>query len=75
MFETVITIFFLLSSVMFIVILFKGKALHPMNFIFLFWLLPVYLSSLHLSYFQKAEWCDKMQITILLSFIFYMLHL
>ena len=70
MFETLITIFFLLSSVMFIITLFKGKALHPMNFIFLFWLLPVYLSSLHLSYFQDAEWCDNMKITILLSFIF-----
>jgi len=70
MFHYLVTITFFLSFVIFIIMAIRGELFHPLNFIFLFWIVPVFLSSLHLSYFQTREWCSNTQITILISFFF-----
>jgi len=70
MFQFLLTITLLLSFIIFLIAVYKGKLFHPLNFIFLFWIVPVFLASLRLSYFQTREWCTNTKITILFSLFF-----
>lgn len=69
MFEAMLLVTFMLSLAIFVVSILRGNFLHPTNFLFLFLVLPVYLSSLRLSSLQAAKWAANTQMTLFVAIV------